>query len=104
MPFGDESGSEEEEVRADEDPEITAGGRKVVHSTAVSANSKLYAYLPPEELELELDPDEIKKVLVPALLTQLRGKACTGFNWIFFQLSVIGTAHTELASAKTSPY
>ena len=32
MPFGDESGSEEEEVRADEDPEITAGGRKVVHT------------------------------------------------------------------------
>ena len=70
MPFGDESGSEEEEARADEDPEFTTGGRKVVHSTAVSANSKLYAYLPPEELEL--DPDEIKKVLVPALLTQMR--------------------------------
>ena len=70
MAFDDESGSEEEEVRAEEDPEITASGRKVVHSTAVSANSKLYSYLPPEELEL--DPDEIKKVLVPALLTQLR--------------------------------
>ena len=70
MPFGSENGSEEEEERADEDPEISASGRKVVHSTAASANSKAYAYLPPEELEL--DPDEIKKVLVPALLTRMR--------------------------------
>ena len=70
MPFGDESESEEEEVRNDEDPEITAAGRKVVHSTATNANSKAYAYLPPDELGL--DPDEILKVLEPALLTQLR--------------------------------
>ena len=55
MPFGDESESEEEEVRDDEDPEITAAGRKVVHSTATNANSKAYAYLPPDELGL--DPD-----------------------------------------------
>ena len=70
MPFGDESESEEAEVRDDEDPEITAAGRKVVHGTATNANSKAYAYLPPDELGL--DPDEILKVLEPALLTQLR--------------------------------
>ena len=44
MPFGDESESEEAEVRVDEDPEITAAGRKVVHGTATNANSKAYAY------------------------------------------------------------
>ena len=70
MPFGDESESEEEEVRADDDPEITAGGRKVVHSTAVNADSKAYAYLPPGELGLDLD--EILKVLEPALMAHLR--------------------------------
>ena len=52
MPFGDESESEEAEVRDDEDPEITAAGRKVVHGTATNANAKAYAYLPPDELGL----------------------------------------------------
>jgi hypothetical protein len=70
MPFGDESESEEAEVRDDEDPEITAAGRKVVHGTATNANSKAYAYLPPDELGL--DPEEIQKLLEPAQMTQLR--------------------------------
>ena len=70
MPFGDESESEEEEVRDDEDPEITAAGRKVVHATATNADAKAYAYLPLDELGL--DAEEITKVLEPALLTQLR--------------------------------
>ena len=80
MPFGDESESEEAEVRDDEDPEITAAGRKVVHGTATNANSKAYAYLPPDELGL--DPDEILKVLEPALLTtRSRSRATTRREW-----------------------
>ena len=58
-------------------PELTrigrsrqGAGRKVVHNTSVNADTKLYAYLPPEEAEL--DAEQIEKVLVPALLMQMR--------------------------------
>ena len=72
MPFSDNDSENEDEARAgaDEDWEITPAGRKVVHNTSVNADTKLYAYLPPEEAEL--DAEQIEKVLVPALLMQMR--------------------------------
>ena len=81
-------------MRADEDPEISASGRKVVHSTAVSANSKLYSYLPPEEMEL--DPDEVKKVLLPALLVAALGVSL----WQQFQTECAGDTQPPLCTAE----